>query len=164
MACGSRGAASAGGVRGAHVSPGVVRGWVGGTHDPAGTTDRWTGGVGESAGAVSTVAKGHSRSAKGTTRAGEHGRGLCAARGGSTPRRVPDFNRPPPLADGLAGNFPRPREPQVPFADLPVTGRSPSSASPVSPTPVTPPGLTRHRAKPHQSLRDDELDMNFRTM
>ncbi|GAB7102955.1 hypothetical protein JCM4814A_12690 [Streptomyces phaeofaciens JCM 4814] len=67
--------------------------------------------------------------------------GAYAARGGSSPpRRTPDFNRLPPLAVGLSGKLP------------PAEGTGDSCyRSPVSGT-------------AHQSPRDEELDVNFRTM
>jgi hypothetical protein len=110
VGCGSADTASRGGVRasskGVRASAGEVRGWAGGRRVPAEALDRCRGGAGDCAGAVSTVAKGHSRSTRGTARAGKHGRGLCAARGESAPRRIPDCNRPSPHADGLAGKLP----------------------------------------------------------
>ncbi|GHB54876.1 hypothetical protein GCM10010306_055870 [Streptomyces umbrinus] len=95
------------------------------------------------AGAVSTVAKGYSRSARGAARAGVTREGSERRSRESTPRRIPDFNRLPPLADGLRRNFPRPRELAIPV----TAGRLPTGGSPPA----------------YQSLLDEELDMNFRT-
>jgi hypothetical protein len=64
---------------------------------------------------------------EGATRAGVSREGSVRRPRGSTPRRIPDFNRPSPLADGLARNFPPPRESLIPvIADrLSATLRKP---------------------------------------
>lgn len=57
---------------------------------------------------------------------------------GRIPWRIPDFNRRPPRADGLAGKLPSPEG----------TGSRHGLPVPAS----------------HQSLRDEEFAMNLRTM
>ncbi|GAA3175681.1 hypothetical protein GCM10010451_25740 [Streptomyces virens] len=86
--------------------------------------------------AVPVVAKGHSRSARGQpVRSTGGGR---RSRGPS-PRRVPDSNGLSPHADGPREKLPPPE------------GTGDSCYRPTGPR------------RPHQSLREEELEVNFRT-
>ncbi|GHD85098.1 hypothetical protein GCM10010508_07500 [Streptomyces naganishii JCM 4654] len=113
------------------------RGWAGSAVEWPGALG--AGGTSRCAEAVSAVAKGHSRSARGQPVRGNTGR-ACTPLAGSGPALTPDLIRLSPLGGRSCAKLPS-RE---------GTGDS-CYRSPVP-------------RVPHQSPREDELEVNLRTM